>query len=353
MTLYQHLPLPAKYESKFISIHTDEQFIGISEDQTRYMPLTETDLTNCRELDKLWYCTNTNSFYRKSHMSCIYALYTTDEHYIGKMCHFQIYTPQNIILQLDTLHFLTYAHSEQTATLNCHSLQPADQTITFTGFRLFKVFAGCFLKTDEFIAEGSTSIYSSSKELHLEKVELIKSNDFTKVMAQLFNSSVLDTIHPQSKLRLRDIAKEIADHETSWHFTIGNLSILSILTLLAIIIGTYVFCAPCRNCTKSCCTAMCKREQKQDQDEELREEPRTKSRRVPKRRAPAPPVDQEPPRSRLPNLRRQIDSLYASVLHPQRGPEAISMEEVPSPAVSFRDRRDNPMLRSQRFKEEL
>ena len=77
MSLYKVTQLPYPFKSNVtISYGNLPPFFAVSDDHSLHTDLTNEDLTNCRQLNSLYYCNEVRPLYKSSHPSCTFSLYT-------------------------------------------------------------------------------------------------------------------------------------------------------------------------------------------------------------------------------------------------------------------------------------
>lgn len=260
LDLLEYIPVPYPLgDDHFLHIKPEARFLALSKDTQTFQTLTEQDLTLCRDIGRppITYCQNSNVVKRRGYQSCLYALFDRDSEEITKHCGVQVEPREDILVQVSHSDMILYHHDMNAASFHCEMHERRQDRVTFKGFKMIHLNAGCSVVTNKFKIHGATEIYIHST-VSTENREIdLDSFGFDEIKYYLaFSIHDLSLVGSKEGLKIKDIRALYRAETTKWMCTIGFST--AIVVLLVCCLGWY-----CKNrcmpgstsgwSSKSCC----------------------------------------------------------------------------------------------------
>ena len=274
MTIYKYQGLPTKVGSKLLTYLPEFKFLAVNNLKNKFRPMTWEMLNECKQLKHIRYCKSENYYHLENHKSCIRSLYAGKEHEIVSYCQVKIGPIQDQMVRLNFETLLLFHSSAKRAKITCPMSKPPQDEITFSGFKRIRLFPGCRLTTNDFMADGVTNTYSTPHEIHIMVPDVEQINEFKALQQHLnLSSKSLDSIQSQKNLRIADINALFADEQ--WERTLT----LSIIGGILGFVGIIFACCVWFKCVWSCLRKQRPRTRSNRNDNDIPLQERNSSRR--------------------------------------------------------------------------
>lgn len=255
LDLFEFSPLPVEIgPNHFLEISTNEKVLAVNDRNTHFRVLSAYDLSLCHKIDRLFYCKNSNHYFRSTADSCLFSLYTRNLAKAMDVCQFSVELKSNRMIQLSNNQVVIYHHKEQPVKHLCDHSAAHEDSISFTGFRTFLLNPSCQIVSPDFIAEGSSSIFYYADTIENTDLDLLDSDLVVELQDHL--SDLLDhlsTVGSSKNIKVKDLNALFAKETKAHHIKIGLITGISFLLFLAVALYVYFKC-----CHQSC-LLWCKR----------------------------------------------------------------------------------------------
>ena len=187
LDLYRYIPSPMAnhLNTGYITIDTDETYIGLSPNKAFYKVLTLAELVSCQEIEDIVICPNDNVLLRREHNTCTSALYFNDLAAIPKHCAIS-QASEFAATQLNATDYVVFHNTERQLEITCTGFRPPPTTtISFTGPKQIHLPAGC-------TALSSHLLLLSEAAARFDQRIMLRENTLTP--AKIFNTTNENTL---------------------------------------------------------------------------------------------------------------------------------------------------------------
>ena len=240
MTIYKYQGMPTKVGNQLMTFQPDSKFLAVNKMKNKFRPMTYETLNECKQLKHISYCKSGNYYHMDTHKSCIKSLYSGKEHEIVKQCPVKMGPIEDQMIRLNFETVLLFHAKPKRAQIACPMSTPPKDEVTFQGFKRIRLFPGCRLTTDNFMADGVTNTYTSPHEIHITVPDVGQIDEFKALQTHLnLSSKSLDKIQSQQKLRIADINALFKSEQ--WERTLTMTIVGGILGFVGLILACCVW----------------------------------------------------------------------------------------------------------------
>ena len=251
MKLLEYQPTPiilSNQSQQQLSIKPQNPIIAVDEDLTLYSVYTEEEIHHdCWAIHNTYFCKNRNILSRVSHMDCTLALYKKDKVNIREKCSLEISSPHEVIIQLNSTSFYTYAPNQTDLFINCPKNKQEKNRIV--GFNIINLKPGCRCSINQHVftsgIEVEEDIILKQNNLNLHLKDLIKVQEYEEsafielIKEEQENSNKpIDIVDVRKKFHLKQLAKK--SRINTIFGTTSSVITLAVLVVSGILL--YKFC---------------------------------------------------------------------------------------------------------------
>lgn len=252
-TLYKYinLPMPTTLRSKqsYLSIKLEKEYIAVANDHTKYLELSQEDLEQCIRKQDTYYC-STNINFKRSHKSCLMALFTNTANEISDYCEIMTDRSTTKITQITSEDYMV--NGKAYIFLQCaNSSNNMEKEITKP--TILKVPRDCVLNGNDFTVSRPKYEISTNLESNLITTTVpINEEWFTGMSEEEVNSLEEEVQQVKVKSSLKGMVNNfknklaLAELKGRFQFSFSkfltNLLPSTFMILLVIFILAVIFC---------------------------------------------------------------------------------------------------------------
>ena len=252
MKLLEYQPTPiilTNQENQQLTIKPDKPTIAVEEDLTLFSVYSKEEIHHdCWSIHNSHYCKNNNILTRTVYPDCTLAIYRKNKEEIQKKCAFEISSPHEVIIQLNSTTFYTYTPNKTDLFIHCP--EKAQEKKRIKGFNSITLNTGCRANLDKHVltsgieVEETIVLKQNNLDLHLLdilKVEIEEENEFLELIEdeQQRTRKPVNIVDVQKKFHLKMLQKKNGLFQNILESVSG---IRTLIVLLIVAVLLYKFC---------------------------------------------------------------------------------------------------------------
>ena len=243
-TVWEFNPVPFLMDdggNMAITITPETNLIGVSDDDSRHVLLTQQDLDKCSEVAGTRVCHELSIVNTKAKKSCLSSLFMSDVEGIKALCTHRAVDKSEYIVQINTNEYLAYFTEPENIKITCdNGVDYEEKRAPVQGLTHLTLQGGCRAYTSRHVVEGRMEFSLDMPSFQMSTLnisDLFNTPDFTITPAMWQRwQTILKLVGSDRNIPFRDVSSMYERYTVNESWEFGIRALLAIIIPIVVVV---------------------------------------------------------------------------------------------------------------------